>query len=222
MSTHLPRVADEGEAGWAGRAMAWLRFAVRLIAVNLLVLLGTLAGAVLVGLAPALAAGSALTAGLAAGAWPERPWQAFWAGWRGGLRRVNLLALPLWAAVLVLGADASVVAAAPPGPVRALAVPLFLLGAYLVVVAAFFPPVVRRYERGFGATWRFLAVAPLVSPGTTVSVLALAVATAALDLRFAVLLPLVGLSLPLLATGWVVDLRLDRIDARRVSPPPPP
>jgi hypothetical protein len=36
---------------------------------------------------------------------------------------------------------------------------------------------------------------------------------------YPVLLPLAGLALPLLATGWLVDLALDRIDARAEAGP---
>ena len=76
-------------------------------------------------------------------------------------------------------------------------------------------PVARRYEDVPAArTWRFVAVAPLLSPLTALAVL---VAFAVLAVTFTyitVLIPLVGLSLPLLVSGWLVDQRLTALDAR--------
>ena len=68
-TTSSARAASSGDEsfGWAGRVMVFLRFATQIVAVNVLVLLGTLAGGVLLGLLPALGSGGSLLARLAAG-----------------------------------------------------------------------------------------------------------------------------------------------------------
>ena len=86
---------------------------------NVLVVLGTLAGAVVLGAYPALAAGGGLLARLAAGAPSEHLWREFWSAYRAGFRRLNLLGAPLTVGFVLLALDASVLAAASPGPTKA-------------------------------------------------------------------------------------------------------
>jgi len=214
-----PAPADQDVAGWAGRTMVWLRFVVQLVGVNLLVVLGTLAGGIVLGLLPALGAGGSLLAALASGAPSEHLWREFWSGWRSGFGRMNRLGAPLWFAGLLVAVDLSVLAALRAqgvgGPVTAtLTAGLWLVIVYGAVVAAFLVPAARRYDEPVVRTWRFLALAPLLAPGTAIGVLASLVVVTIVLLQVSVLIPLVGLSLPLLATGWLVDQRLDALDAR--------
>jgi len=213
----LPTTHDDlAVGGWAGRVMVFLRVATQLVAVNVLVALGTLAGGVVLGVYPALGAGGSALARLAAGTPSEHLWQEFWAAYRAGFRRLNVLGAPLTVGFLLLALDASVLAAASAGPARAaLTVGVVALTGYLLVALATLVPVARRYEDVPAArTWRFVAVAPLLSPLTGLAVL---VAFAVLAVTFTyvtVLLPLVALSLPLLVSGWLVDQRLTALDAR--------
>lgn len=210
-STH-----DDLAGGWAGRVMVFLRVGTQLVAVNVLVVLGTLAGAVVLGAYPALAAGGGLLARLAGGAPSEHLWRDFWSAYRAGFRRINLLGAPLTLGFALLALDASVLAAASPGPVKAaLTVGVVALTAYLVLTLATLVPVARRYD-GVPATrtWRFVAVAPLLSPVTSLAVLAVLLVLAVTFTYVTVLVPVAGLSLPLLATGWLVDQRLNTLDAR--------
>ena len=202
--------------GWAGRVMVFLRVGTQLVAVNVLVVLGTLLGAVVLGAYPALAAGGGLLARLAGGAPSEHLWREFWSAYRAGFRRLNLLGAPLTAGFVLLALDASVLAAASPGPTKAvLTVGVVVLTTYLVLALTTLVPVARRYDDVPAArTWRFVAVAPLVSPVTSLAVVAVLVVLAVTFTYVAVLLPLVGLSLPLLASGWLVDQRLTTLDAR--------
>lgn len=210
-STH-----DDLAGGWAGRVMVFLRVGTQLVAVNVLVVLGTLAGAVVLGAYPALAAGGGLLARLAGGAPSEHLWRDFWSAYRAGFRRLNLLGAPLTLGFALLALDASVLAAASPGPVKAaLTVGVVVLTAYLVLALATLVPVARRYDAVPATrTWRFVAVAPLLSPVTSLAVLAVLLVLAVTFTYVTVLVPMAGLSLPLLATGWLVDQRLNTLDAR--------
>ncbi|WP_421734806.1 YesL family protein [Cellulomonas sp.] len=213
----LPTTHDDlAVGGWAGRVMVFLRVGTQLVAVNVLVVLGTLAGGIVLGAYPALGAGGSVLARLAAGTPSEHLWSDFWAGYRSGFRRLNVLGAPLTVGFLLLALDASVLAAASAGPARAaLTVGVVALTGYLLVALATLVPVARRYE-GVPATrtWRFVAVAPLLSPLTGLAVLAALAVLAVTFAQVTVLLPLVGLSLPLLVSGWLVDQRLTALDAR--------
>ena len=207
----------EDVGGWAGAVMRWLRVAVRLVEVNLLVLLGTLAGAVLLGVLPALGAGGSVLAAVAAGDPPESVWRAFWTSYRADFRRLNRLGSPLLVATVLLAADALALPylAASTGSTGAAAVAaagLLLLGAAVLVLGAWFVPVTRRYDEPFGRTWRFLVLAPPTSPGTALAVLVTLGAIGFVGWHLTVLLPLVGVAAALLLTGVVVDRRLDRIE----------
>jgi uncharacterized membrane protein YesL len=214
-------VHDGGEdvPGWAGAVMRWLRAGVRVVAVNLLALVGTLLGGVLLGVLPALAAAQGVLAASAAGDPPASTWRAFWAAYRRGFRRVNRLGVPLLVAGVVLAADvlALPVLAADPAGSGAAAVAgagVLLLGVAVLVLGGWFLPVVRRYDEPFGRTWRFLLLAPLGSPGTTLAVLVTLGAVGFVGWHLTGLLPLAGVAVALLLTGLVVDRRLDGIDAR--------
>ncbi|MEZ0448135.1 YesL family protein [Cellulomonas sp. ICMP 17802] len=210
-----PARDDLAVGGWAGRVMAFLRVGTQLVGVNLLMVLGTLAGAVLLGLYPALSAGGSLLARLASGQASEHLWREFWAAYRADLRRLNVLGAPVTVGAVLLGLDAAALLAAPSGPARAaLTVAVVGLAAYLLVALATLVPVARRYPASAARTWRFVALAPLLSPLTSVGVLATLVLVAVLVSRVTVLVPLAGLSLPLLATGWLVDQRLTALDQR--------
>jgi uncharacterized membrane protein YesL len=218
-SARVP-VRDGGEdvPGWAGAVMRWLRVVVRVVAVNLLALLGTLLGLVLLGALPALGAASTVLAATAAGDPPESVWRAFWSAYRTGFRRWNRLGAPLLVAVVLLVADALALpvlaeATGSTGLAAVAAAGLLLLGAAVLVLGAWFFPVVRRYDAPFGRTWRFLVLAPLTSPGTTLAVLVTLGALGLAGRHLSVLLPLAGVAGALLLTGVVVDRRLDRIDA---------
>ncbi|MFC8193121.1 YesL family protein [Cellulomonas sp. NPDC057328] len=208
------RTAGDEAVGWAARVMTVLRALAHVVAAQLLLVLGTLAGGVVLGLVPSLHAAGTLLARVAAGAPSEHLWRDFWTTWRGGWRRLNVLGAPLWAVAVLLWLDA-VALGVLTGPARAAAgVGLALAGAWAVVVLAHVPPVARRYTDSPARTWRFLVLAPALSPGTSLGVLA-AVAVWVLTCAAApVLVPLAGVTVPLLVTGWLVDVRLDRLDAR--------
>lgn len=212
-SARIVPVGDEG-TGWAGRVMTGLRWVEHLVLAQLLLVLGTLAGGVLLGLFPALDAAGRLLARLTTGDASTSVWRDFWTAWRAQWRRANTLGAPAWALGALLLLDAGV-AAAVTGPAGAvLLAGLTVVGAWTALVVAFLVPVLRRYDDGLVPTWRFLLLAPALSPGTSLAVL---VTLAAIGLTAWFVPPvgvLVGASAALLASGWLVDARLDRIDAR--------
>ncbi|MBL0887514.1 DUF624 domain-containing protein [Myceligenerans indicum] len=201
--------------GWAGSVMAVLRFLTRLVEVNLLVLAGTLAGGVLLGLGPALKAGSAALHD------PDlamEPWRGFWREWRSRWGRSNLLFAPFWPLGALLWADAVAVGQAS-GPVHAATLAgLTIVSAWTAVVLTWWPRVVLRYDDAAPAVWRHLLLTPLMAPGVALAALVTLAATVAAVLGVPPVALVAGASFPLWATGRLVDSR----SAPGVTPPRAP
>ncbi len=206
--------------GWADKVMRWLRVLVHLVATHVLMVVGTLAGGVVLGTLPALDAGGRLLARITEGEPSEHLWHDFWRAWRDGFRRANVIGAPLWGVAALLLLDTWVVSAATGSTRAALGIGLAVATAWFTVVVAHVAPVLRRYDDPPGATWRFLALAPALSPGTALGVVAVAVVWGLTVTVAPVLVPLVGVTVPLLASGWLVDVRLDRIDAAAAQDQP--
>ncbi|WP_425955491.1 YesL family protein [Xylanimonas sp. McL0601] len=205
--------AAEG-TGWAARTMGALRWAEHLVLAQLLVVVGTLAGGVVLGLYPALDAAGRLLSRLPAGDASTSVWLDFWRAWRGGFRRANLLGAPVTAAGALLLVDGGVARAAT-GPVHAaLTVGLVVVGLWIVLVLAYLAPVLRRYDDGFVRTWRFLLLVPAAAPAVSAALVVTLGVLAVLFWSVPVLGALGGVSLPLLVSGWMADLQLDRVDER--------
>ena len=76
-------------------------------------------------------------------------------------------------------------------------------------------PVARRYDDVPAArTWRFVAVAPLLSPVTSLAVLVVLVVLAVTFTYVPVLSPWSGSACRCWRPGWLVDQRLTTLDAR--------
>ncbi|WP_418277718.1 DUF624 domain-containing protein [Isoptericola jiangsuensis] len=204
------RVADAEVPGWAGGVMLALRWATLLVEINVMVVLGTLAGGVLGGLGPALRAGSAVAARMTD---EPTPWRTFWRTWRTDLGRVNLLFAPFWVAAVLLWFD-GVAVTLLEGPARAV-----LLGGLIVVMAwtavalCYWPRVTLRYERPFTETWRFLLLSPLLGPAVSLAVLLVLVVVWVAWTFLPLAVVLVGAAFALWATGRLVGERLEKIDA---------
>lgn len=210
----------EEELGWTGGVMRVLRRVTRLVEINVLVLLGAVAGGVALGLWPAVRAASAV---LLDGDPAESPWRPFWREWLTGWRRANVLGAPLTVGGAALLLDLAVLGQLG-GPGRAaLQIGLVLVGAWGAVVLAYWPRVVLRYDQPALSTWRFLVLSPALGPGTAVG----AVVVLGVCGLVAYVIPLLGLlaavSVPLWLSGLMVDERLNHIDevsAPDVSRPP--
>ncbi len=203
------------ELGWAGRVMAWLRVVTHLVGLNLLWLLGTLAGLVVLGAAPASAAASDLLDEVLRGRPPDRLVREFWAAYRTRWRRSNLLWLPFWPLAAVVGVDLVAIRAGTGPAATALLVGVLLVAVWAALALAFLVVADTRYAQRPVATWRFAILAPLLLPMTAAAIL-LTVAVGVVLVRvWPVLVPLIGVSLPLGLSGVLVRDRLDRLDARR-------
>lgn len=203
------QVADAEVPGWAGGVMLALRWVTLLVEVNVMVLLGTLAGGVLLGAGPALHAASAVTSRMTH---EPTPWRTFWRTWRSGFRRANVLFAPLWVVAALLWLDGAAITLMT-GPVRAVLLGgLVLVLVWTAVVLAYWPRVVLRYERPFGETWRFLLLAPLLGPATSAAVLVVLLVVWIAWTFLPVVAVLLGTSFALWATGRLVTERLERLD----------
>ena len=160
-------MADIEVGGRFGRLYRYLDWPVRLVALNLLWLLGVLAGLVLFGLAPATAALYAVLRASVLGRSP-RLWPDFWAAWRASLRSSQLvLGLPIltvWVVVFyLLLARSTPFAAAMAVLAAGYLATLLQLPA---VVAHLSLPAVRSWQVTAAVAWRrpvpTLAVAALV------------------------------------------------------------
>lgn len=201
----------EDEIGWTGGVMRVLRRVTRLVEVNVLFLLGTLAGGVVLGVWPAFRAASAV---LLDADPADSPWLPFWRVWREGWRRANVLGAPLSMAGVVLLLD-SLLLAQMDGPARAaLQLGLVLVSAWTAVVLAYWPRVVLRYDRSALETWRFLLLSPALGPGTAVGALVVLAVCGLVAYVVPLLGLLAGVSVPLWLSGRMVDERLNRIDER--------
>ncbi|MFE5341475.1 DUF624 domain-containing protein [Isoptericola sp. NPDC056578] len=210
-------VADAEVPGWAGGVMLALRWATLLVEVTAMVVLGALAGGVLLGLGPALRAGGVVAARMTA---EPTPWRTFWRTWRDRFGRTAALFAPVWAVAGLLWLDAGALGLLDGsdllgGPGRAvLTGGLVVVGAWGAVVLACWPVVVVRYASGPVATWRLLLLLPLLAPATSVAILVVAAALLVAAWALPLLAVLVVPGFWLWATGRLAADRLDRIDAQ--------
>jgi uncharacterized membrane protein YesL len=207
--TARERVADAEVPGWAGGVMLALRWATLLVEVQVMVVLGTLAGGVVAGLGPALRAGGAVTERMTD---EPTPWRTFWRTWRDGFGRTNLLFAPFWVIAALLWFDGVAVRLLEGPAASALLGGLVVVVAWSGVMLAYWPRVVLRYDRSFVETWRFLLLSPLLGPAVSVAVLMVLVVLWVAWTFLPLAAVLVGAAFVLWATGRLVSERLDRID----------
>ena len=209
-----PEGSGDEVPGWAGRVMSALGALTHVVEVNVLVLLGTVAGGVLTGLPAALSAGGRLLADLTDGRRSDRPWHDFWVAWRRDWRRSTVLAVPFWLVGALCWLDSALLRAMT-GPVRgALTAGLVVVVAWASVALAALPVLVRRSDQPAGPTWRRLALLPGLVPGPSLAVLVTVAAFVVVGTVLPVTVPLVGVAGPLLATGWLLEHGLEDLESR--------
>ncbi len=200
--------------GWTGRVMQILHVVTSLIAVNAMFLLGTLLGLGLLGLMPASVAASAVLrrGDLLTGTAEGGVVRTFWARYRAEFARANRAGIPFGRAAALLAADA-VVLPRLQGPVAAaLLVPTGILAVGAVVIGITAIVLLSRYDDRPAAVLRFALLLPLTSVPMALGVLVVIVAWTAIVGTVPVLLPLVGVAVPLAIAVRLIDRRLDRID----------
>lgn len=200
--------------GWTGRVMQILHVATSLIAVNLMLILGTLLGIGVLGLMPASVAASAVLrrGDLLTGAAEGGVVRTFWARYRAEFVRANLAGIPLGIAAVLLAAD-SVLLPQLQGPLSAaLLVPTGILAVGAVVCGTTAVVLLSRYDDGPAAVLRFALLLPLTSVPMALGVLVVIVAWTVIVGALPVLLPLVGVAVPLAIAVRLIDRRLDRLE----------
>lgn len=219
---------NEEALGWAGRLMRWLDFAVNLALINLLFVAGVLAGGVVPGLFPSAVAASTLLARLRTGNLGEHPVRDFITAYRSQFLHANKVGSIFWvaAAILLLNGLSLVSAASlhssrldptaaqsASSPVRAVLLVLSgVAGAATLAAAGTAVEVCTRYRDTVFRTWRLAFMLPLASPLLGLSLIAGYVAMAIVFAGINVLLPLIGASLPLLLSGWLVGRHLSALE----------
>ncbi len=208
--------ADSQEIpGWSGRIMVWLRVVAQLVGIQVLMIVGTVLGLVVAGLGPALTSGSALLARLRSGDASDALWRDFWTEYLAHWRRASLVTAPAILAIALVWYELLVLQAYGSGALTAILTGASAaVGLCAIAYLSYAPHVLRRYDDPAFRTARFLLVGPLVSPLTALGCMVTGVALLVIGLRFPLLLVLVGLAIPVLLTGLLVDRFLDRVDAR--------
>lgn len=89
--------------GWAQRVMVFLNVATQLVLINVLWLLGTLAGGVVLGVLPASVSAARLVTALFLGSPSDALWRDFWLWWQHSWASAHRRGWPLvWLLCLVL------------------------------------------------------------------------------------------------------------------------
>ncbi|MGM7671645.1 YesL family protein [Microbacterium sp. A93] len=199
------------EHGWAGRVMTWLRVVSTLIIINLMFLAGVLVGLVVLGVMPAAVAATACLTRLRDGE-NDGMVRAFIASYRGAFWRANLLGVPFAIVLLLILADTAVLPLLPAPASAALVVVTWAIAAIAVVALVAVLTIDVRYEDRPLATLRYAVMLPLVSPLMSAVMLVSLLAVGAALALLPMLVPLVGISVPLFISGWFIDHRLAGLD----------
>ena len=208
--------------GWAGRVMQWLAFGTRLVLVNVLFVAGTLAGLVVFGLFPAAVAATTVLGRLRLGGTDDdgqgdHVVRDFVTVYRSQFWHINRVGSLFWLAGVVLYLNvltaAGTATAAPGADANSLVHAVLLVLAALTGLGTLAAAVTAvglcsRYRDSLAAVWRTAFVLPLVSPLMSLSLLATLAAAVVIFSAVPVLVPLVGASLPMLLSGWLVGRRL--------------
>jgi uncharacterized membrane protein YesL len=193
-------------------ALEWVPLA---IAINALVLLGTLAGLVVLGLGPSLVAGATVARAHVRGDLPSA-WSTFWRTWRAELVPANASYLPLLVLLAMAWVNLSVVA----GGALAWLLPLaWLMVGFLGVACAWLAPVRAYYDlgplRAAVTALRMTLARPLPSVVLLLSVSAVVYVTS----LWTILFILVSVGAAVLLTTYVATRTFDDNEKKLAEPP---
>lgn len=214
---------NDAPLGWAGRLMGWLRFATRLVLVNVLFVVGVLAGLVVLGVFPAAVAATSVLGRLRGGTAGDTLVRDFITAYRFQFWHANRVGSLFWIAAVVLCLDFLALlgpaSTAIPAAAHAVLLALSTVAALgTVAAAATAVALCSRYRDKAARTWRTAFVLPFVSPVMSLSLLVTLAAAAVVFSGMTVLVPLVGASVPLLLSGWLVGKRLTGLEPAGTSP----
>lgn len=197
--------------------MGWLRALTNLILVNILFILGTIAGLAVLGLFPAAVATQHILSGMRSGRRDIAVVKDFIQEYRSQFRRANLVGAPFWAVSALLILDAAALSSdGLAGPVAAVMTALLLaVGVLTFLVLLCAVAITAGRQESPTAIWRYALALPLASPAMSGSLLLAMVALGLVMGQWTVLIPLIGASLPLFAAGWLIDHRLAAINSQQ-------
>lgn len=200
--------------GWTGRVMQVLGAVWTLVLVNVLFMVGALAGLVVAGILPSTAAAAAVLLRDAESVEGEGGTiRLFVREYRRVFVRANLAGIPMLLAAVLFVAD-TLVLPHLGGPAAAVLTALTtVIGVAALVVGLIVATLLARYDDGPGALLRYAATIALASPLTALGVLITVGAVGVIALILPVVIPLVGVSLPLAIAVRLIDRRLAKLDS---------
>ncbi|WP_019146863.1 YesL family protein [Timonella senegalensis] len=201
------------ETGWAGRVMVFLTYATHIVVLNFLWVLGTLAGGIVLGIAPATHSLGRLFTALTLGSPSPNLWTEFWRGYARGFKESNRKAWPFTVLALLAVADLAAFRISTIngwGGATAL-LPAFVVVTLLCLIAhAYFHASLLRFSDSWGATLKFAFAAPLTFLPATIAILLVNVAFLMLTWQLPLAALLVGFSIPLGFSIVVAGSAIDR------------
>lgn len=201
-----------GLASSAVSALEWVPLA---IALNCLILLGSAAGLVVVGVGPSLVAASTVARAHVRGDLP-RVWSTFWRTWRAELGPSTVAYLPLSALLLMAWVNLSVLSAGPHAWLLPIA---WLMVAFLAVACVWLAPLRAYYDlpplRSALLALRLVVARPLPSVLHVLFVAAVVFATS----RWIILVLLVSVGAAAIVTTYVAVRTFDDNEMKLAEPP---
>lgn len=199
--------------GWAGKVMVFLTYATQIVILNFLWILGTLAGAVVLGLGPATRSMGRLATALMQGAPAQNPWKEFWGHWRAHFWETNRKGWPFIVLFVVATADLialEVLSNSGVDNAGLLLGPFVIVAASCAVAYAFFQASLLRFKDGAWATLRFSFIAPIGFLPTTLAILLVNLAFAMIGWNWPIVSVLCGFSIPLGFSIAIAGRAMDR------------
>ncbi|WP_029069019.1 DUF624 domain-containing protein [Jonesia quinghaiensis] len=200
---------------WAARVMVYLNYATSLVLLNLLWILGVLAGGIVTGILPASRSCSRLVTALFLGSPSDRVWHDFWSYYARSWKASNQRGWPFLAVAALAAADLYAFRIAQLNGLETAAfflIPFLIVAAMTTVAFSFYLAVELRYTDAFAATWRFVLLAPLTFFPTSLSILLLLTAFTMLTWQLPLIIILAGfivpVALPAVIAGSTIDRRL--------------
>lgn len=199
--------------GWAGKVMIFLTYATQIVILNFLWILGTLAGAIVLGVGPSTRSLGRLATALMQGSPADNPWSEFWSHWRSKFWETNKKGWPFIVLFMLATADLialEVLSQAGVSNSGLLLGPFIIVAAACAVAYAFFHASLLRFNDGARATMRFSFVAPVGFFPTTIAILLVCLAFVMLGWNWPIITVLCGFSIPLGFSIAMAGRALDR------------
>jgi len=203
------RDADGIGIGWTDGIMRALAVAARFVAVNVMILLGAVIGLGLFGLMPAVVAGAAVLRG--DGSAQGGLLRAYATQYRAQFVRANLAGIPFTVTGALLAADLTLLTRLA-GPFSAVLLVLTIaVAAFALLVWVMTVALLSRHDDAPIAVLRAALLLTAASPAAGLGLLVVLAAWVVITAVAPILLPLVGVSIPLALVIRLIEARLERL-----------